>query len=142
MKQFVQTIYSFNPNVTKVMKFTAIQAAIRSRAPQIYKVMKLTTFVLVIALVQASAKSFSQKITLHETKAPLEKVITTIKQQSGYEFLYLDQDLKKENRHRTGYQRQHRRCPPSLLQKYRCRLQNRRQQHRSKKKQNPISSTT
>ncbi|WP_214072616.1 SusC/RagA family TonB-linked outer membrane protein [Mucilaginibacter sp. dw_454] len=78
------------------MNFTAIQAAIRSRAHQIYKVMKLTTFLLIIALVQASAKGFSQKITLHETKAPLEKVITTIKQQSGYEFLYLDQDLKKE----------------------------------------------
>ncbi|WP_439697432.1 SusC/RagA family TonB-linked outer membrane protein [Mucilaginibacter sp. AW1-7] len=58
--------------------------------------MKLTTFVLVIALVQASAASFAQKINLNETNAPLEKVITAIKQQSGYVFLYTDQQIKNE----------------------------------------------
>ncbi|QKJ32856.1 SusC/RagA family TonB-linked outer membrane protein [Mucilaginibacter mali] len=58
--------------------------------------MKLTTLLLIIALVQASAKGFAQKINLNETNAPLEKVINTIKQQSGYVFLYTDQELKNE----------------------------------------------
>jgi len=58
--------------------------------------MKLTTFLLIIALVQASASGFAQKISLNETNAPLEKVISAIKQQSGYVFLYTDQGLKDE----------------------------------------------
>lgn len=78
------------------MIFTAIPAALRQRARQYYKVMKLTTLLIVIALVQASAKSFSQQITLHETNAPLTKVINAIKQQSGYQFLYTDNELKNE----------------------------------------------
>jgi TonB-linked SusC/RagA family outer membrane protein len=82
------------------MKFTAIHAVLRPNRRQplqlIIKVMKLTTLLLIIALVQASAKGFAQKINLNETNAPLEKVINTIKQQSGYVFLYTDQELKNE----------------------------------------------
>ncbi|MFD2872004.1 SusC/RagA family TonB-linked outer membrane protein [Mucilaginibacter ximonensis] len=78
------------------MNFTAIGVYARSRAPQIYKVMKLTTFLLVIALVQASAAGFAQKISLNERDAPLEKVLGAIKQQSGYVFLFTDPALKEE----------------------------------------------
>ena len=50
-------------------------------------VMKLTTFLLIIALVQTSAKSFSQ-ITLNARNAPLEQVLKSIRQQTGYTFIY------------------------------------------------------
>jgi len=59
-------------------------------------VMKLTTFLLIIALVQASAKGYSQKISLNETGAPLTKVFSSIKQQTGYTFLYTDENLESK----------------------------------------------
>lgn len=54
----------------------------------------LTTFLLIIALAQVYAKGFGQKITLSENNAPLEKVLKSIRQQSGYEFIYDVNDLK------------------------------------------------
>jgi hypothetical protein len=57
-------------------------------------VMKLTTFLLFITLLQVSAKGFSQKINLNETNAPLEKVLQEIKAQSGYVFFYNSDDVK------------------------------------------------
>jgi TonB-linked SusC/RagA family outer membrane protein len=72
------------------MKFSAIsgsmQYCIKPSLKKILLVMKLTTFLLIIALVHASAKGFSQ-ITLHENNAPLEKVLKSIEKQSGYTFL-------------------------------------------------------
>src|ERR1700742_1363157 len=56
-------------------------------------VMKLTTFLIIIALVQASAKGYSQ-ITLHEKNAPFEKVIDEINHQSGYDVFYNKSNLK------------------------------------------------
>ncbi|WP_316816972.1 SusC/RagA family TonB-linked outer membrane protein [Pedobacter nyackensis] len=49
--------------------------------------MKLTTIILLISLVQVSAKGYSQ-ITLNEKNAPLTKVLESIEKQSGYVFLY------------------------------------------------------
>jgi len=68
-------------------KSTAAHSGARQTLKHILLVMKLTTFLLIIALVQASAKGYSQ-ITLHEKNAPLEKVFKEIKQQSGYAFIY------------------------------------------------------
>ena len=55
--------------------------------------MKITTFLMMIALVQASAKGFSQ-INLNEKNAPLENVLKSIKQQTGYSFFYDTKDVK------------------------------------------------
>lgn len=59
--------------------------------------MKLTTLMLIIALVQASAKGYSQKITVHEKGASLASVLQTIKNQTGYVFISNNYDL--ENTH-------------------------------------------
>src|SRR5438105_193690 len=79
------------------MKFSA-NTATRFRAwpplKQVLLVMKLTTFLLIIALVQTSAKSFSQ-ITLKEKNAPLEQVLKSIRQQTGYTFIYESDALQK-----------------------------------------------
>jgi TonB-linked SusC/RagA family outer membrane protein len=64
--------------------------------PKILLVMKLTTLLIVIALMQASAKSFSQQITLNVTNAPLKQVLQSIEQQSGYVFFY-DSKLADQN---------------------------------------------
>ncbi|OKS88770.1 SusC/RagA family TonB-linked outer membrane protein [Mucilaginibacter polytrichastri] len=57
--------------------------------------MKLTTLLLIIGLLQVSAKSFSQ-ITLNETNAPVIKVLESIRKQSGYDFFYDKKELKDQ----------------------------------------------
>jgi len=53
--------------------------------------MKITAFLILAAALQVSARGTAQ-ITLSEKKAPLEKVLKKIKQQSGYTLFY-DQEL-------------------------------------------------
>ena len=55
---------------------------------QTMKVMRLTAILLLAGCLQVSAKGFSQKITLRETNASLEKVFKEIKKQTGYTFMY------------------------------------------------------
>ncbi|WP_159451743.1 SusC/RagA family TonB-linked outer membrane protein [Pedobacter africanus] len=57
--------------------------------------MKITTFILIIALAQVSAKSFSQKITIVKSGISIEAVFNQIKTQSGYSILYKDVDFHK-----------------------------------------------
>ncbi|MDB5158824.1 MAG: hypothetical protein JWR50_3531, partial [Mucilaginibacter sp.] len=79
------------------MKFSAISIGARSRSRLLKKtllVMKLTTFMLLIALVQASARGYSQKITLHEKATPLANVLQSIKNQTGYVFISNNFDLE------------------------------------------------
>jgi len=74
-----------------------MQHAARLRVRQIIKkillVMKLTAFMLFIALVQASASGLAQKITLHEKNADIKTVLHAIEQQTGYVFLYDSKDI-------------------------------------------------
>jgi len=51
-------------------------------------IMKITTYLLLIAVMTVSASTLAQKITLNEQQASLEKVLDKIRVQSGYDFLY------------------------------------------------------
>ena len=51
-------------------------------------VMKLTTFILAITLMQVSAASYAQRITLLERNTPISEILTKIQQQSGYDVFY------------------------------------------------------
>lgn len=77
------------------MKLNAFTKAMPSAwlPPKFLLVMKLTTLMIILALVQVSAKGFSQKITLNERNAPLKKVLNELKRQSDYEFFYDDKDV-------------------------------------------------
>jgi TonB-linked SusC/RagA family outer membrane protein len=57
--------------------------------------MKLTIIFLTVAILQVSAKGYSQTITISLKKAPLQKVFAEIEKQTGYTFLYTDQMLEK-----------------------------------------------
>ena len=59
-----------------------------------FLVMKITAFLLFVAIIQVSASSYAQNINLSETNAPLVKLFSEIKAQSGYNFLYTDDILK------------------------------------------------
>ncbi|PTT02453.1 SusC/RagA family TonB-linked outer membrane protein [Pedobacter sp. HMWF019] len=61
--------------------------------PKLLLVMKLTTMILLLALTTASATTYGQKITLSEKNATLKQLITKIRVQSGYGFLYTDDML-------------------------------------------------
>ncbi|NII29070.1 SusC/RagA family TonB-linked outer membrane protein [Pseudoflavitalea sp. X16] len=48
--------------------------------------MKITAFLLLAATLHVSAKGFAQHLTLSEKNAPLEKIFSVIKEQTGYQF--------------------------------------------------------
>jgi TonB-linked SusC/RagA family outer membrane protein len=62
---------------------------------KLLKVMKLTAVFLLAALLQVSATTYSQKVTLNMQNVTLDKVFKEIKKQSGYLFLYKTEELKK-----------------------------------------------
>jgi hypothetical protein len=65
------------------MNFNAITTAM-SKAwlpPKLLLIMKLTSILLFLALMQASAKGYSQ-ISLKEKNAPLERILESIKKQT------------------------------------------------------------
>lgn len=54
---------------------------------QFLRIMKLTIIIMTAFLLQVSAGTYAQKITLNEKNASLEHIITTIRSQSGYDFI-------------------------------------------------------
>lgn len=58
-------------------------------------IMKITTLLLITAILQVSAGSFAQKITLSEKNTPLNKVFDKIRLQSGYDFVITKSVLQK-----------------------------------------------
>jgi len=57
-------------------------------------VMKIITFLLIVTIMQVSANSFAQKITLNRANAPLSSIIDEIRNQSNYDFFYNKKVLK------------------------------------------------
>ncbi|EDM33860.1 putative outer membrane protein, partial [Pedobacter sp. BAL39] len=58
-------------------------------------IMRLTTFILITAILQVSAAGYAQKITLNERNTPLMKVFDKISTQSGLDFLVPASVLKE-----------------------------------------------
>ncbi|MBK0379310.1 TonB-dependent receptor [Mucilaginibacter segetis] len=56
--------------------------------------MKITTLLLIVTLLQVSAASRAQKISLSESRAPLTKVLKEIRSQSGFNLVYTEEMLK------------------------------------------------
>jgi len=73
------------------MIFTTLCGAVPKTQPAKAKtimVMRLTTLLLLVGCLQASAAGFAQKVSLSETDAPLKKVFQEIRRQTGYVFFY------------------------------------------------------
>ena len=66
-------------------------------SPQFIRIMKLTVFCLVLSLLQVAAKTSAQ-ISLKENKTPLDKVLKSIKQQSGYDLLINERLIKTKGK--------------------------------------------
>jgi len=65
---------------------------------KILLIMRLTTVILIATMMQVSASSFGQRITLNTKNATLDKVIKDIRKQSGYDFLYSESLIKSTKR--------------------------------------------
>ncbi|WP_448635240.1 secretin and TonB N-terminal domain-containing protein [Pedobacter panaciterrae] len=50
--------------------------------------MRLTTVILIASLMQVSAASFAQRITLNQRNSTLESVLKEVRKQSGYDYYY------------------------------------------------------
>lgn len=57
---------------------------------QLYRIMRLTTFILLIGCVHVSANVLSQTVTLHVEKQPLTTIFEQIEQQTGFQVVYND----------------------------------------------------
>ena len=60
---------------------------------KILMIMKFTTFIMLISLLQVSAATKAQ-IILKESRISVQKLMDKISVQSGYDFIYSDKDLK------------------------------------------------
>jgi TonB-linked SusC/RagA family outer membrane protein len=56
--------------------------------------MKLTTLMLILALMQVSASTLAQKVTLSERNASLTTIFEQIRNQTGYDFAYTTSTIK------------------------------------------------
>jgi TonB-linked SusC/RagA family outer membrane protein len=57
--------------------------------------MKITAFLIIFFCLSAGAATMAQNVTLTEKKAPLEKVLSEIRKQSGYLFFYNEDWMKQ-----------------------------------------------
>jgi TonB-linked SusC/RagA family outer membrane protein len=64
---------------------------------KILLIMKLIIILLTTMIFQVSANSFAQKITLNKKNVPLNLIIKDIRKQSGYDFIYNLNLLKRAN---------------------------------------------
>ena len=79
------------------MDLTAIPPVINYRTgltAQILRIMKFTAFLILAACLHVSATGHSQKVTLHEKNASLEKLFRSIHKQTGFQFVYNDETMK------------------------------------------------
>lgn len=76
-------------------KYTTKRGMGSSCTVKILRSMRLTTAILIATFMQVSAAGLAQKITLSRSDAPLKAVLKEIRQQSGFNFLYTDNVLKK-----------------------------------------------
>jgi TonB-linked SusC/RagA family outer membrane protein len=65
--------------------------------PKTLRVMKLIILILTTAILQVSASSYAQKVTLNMRNASLDKVFREIRKQTDFDFFYTD-NLGVENR--------------------------------------------
>jgi type II secretory pathway component GspD/PulD (secretin) len=67
-------------------------------------IMKITTFILFLAFMQASASVFSQKITYKENEVSLKKVLNEINKQTGYNVFWSSKSIKKTHKLDANFQ--------------------------------------
>ena len=78
-------------------KYTNKRGVPKAYLRQILLSMRLTTIILIMSIMQVSASTFAQRITLSEKNATLSKIFDRISDQSGYNFIFTSDLLKGTN---------------------------------------------
>lgn len=78
-------------------KYTLGIAISKRQFYQIFKIMRITAVILIATLMQVSASSFGQRISIQTKNAYLPQLIKEIRNQSGYDFFYDNGLIKKVN---------------------------------------------
>ncbi len=73
----------------------SLQKLFTKGIPRNLLVIKFTTLFLFLGLLQVSASSYSQNVTLSLKNVGLQEVFTNINKQTGFQFFYKDEFLKK-----------------------------------------------
>jgi len=76
--------------------YTIIRYGRKGRFRQILRVMKLTAFILFAALMQVSASSIAQRLTLVQKNITLKQVFTEINKQTGYTVVWSSAEVNAD----------------------------------------------
>jgi TonB-linked SusC/RagA family outer membrane protein len=71
-------------------------AGLQNRLRKILLVMKLTTLILILTLMQVSASSLAQKVNFVKKNAKVEQVFEAITHQTGYNVFYADEKINDQ----------------------------------------------
>ena len=77
-----------------IINYTKVVRCNTSIYRPIWKVMRITVFLLTVLIMQVSAESMAQ-ITINKKNTPLRDIVKVLSEQSGFDFVYADQDLKQ-----------------------------------------------
>ena len=81
------------------MKFNfRVMPPARRCLSKILLAMKITAFLIFAVLLNVSAKTFSQNISIHQSNVSVEKVLKLIKKQSGYNYFYDEDAVAKTSK--------------------------------------------
>src|SRR5690349_9406106 len=61
-------------------------------------IMRLTALLLMTTLLQVSASSFAQKLTMNQNKVSFDEVFREIRKQTGYDVLLISKKIKSTER--------------------------------------------
>jgi len=64
---------------------------------KIWLIMRLTTVLLILSLMQVSAAGFAQRISLSKSNASLKTILKALNAQTGYDFVYTEKILRASN---------------------------------------------
>ncbi|OWK68806.1 TonB-dependent receptor [Pedobacter sp. AJM] len=78
--------------------FYRIRLLLRRDSYQILLTMRLTVLLFILTLMQVSASSFSQNLTLKHTNADIFSVLKQIEKQSGYHLLFRRADIDEKSK--------------------------------------------
>lgn len=82
------------PKPDEMYKTYTNQPVLKKYANKILLMIRFTTVILIATMMQVSAGSFAQRITLNTKNAQLERVLKDIRSQSGYDFLFSEALMK------------------------------------------------
>lgn len=91
--RFVHNILLVTPKLDKSMHLTLYEGRFMPR--KLLLIMKLTTVLLLVATLQVSARSYSQKVSISGKDLSIGRVFELIKQQTGYAFVADQQAIAK-----------------------------------------------